>query len=125
LVRSRFPSRSISSANVLCRWNQAIEQQAFCRVFRIGQLKETKMTRLVIKNTIDQSMMDLKERKRVEIDEVMSSERLKDKLSVQDLMSLFNPVAMDEEGVPFIFADEELGDPSGLNADDEEMGDDP
>jgi hypothetical protein len=116
---------SMIRAKSVYRWNQAIEQQAFCRVFRIGQLKETKMTRLVIKNTIDQSMMDLKERKRVEIDEVMSSNKLKDKLSVRDLMGLFNPVAEDEEGVPFIFADEELGEPSGLNADDEEMGDDP
>jgi hypothetical protein len=91
----------------------------------IGQLKETKMTRLVIKNTIDQSMMDLKERKRMEIDEVMSAEKLKDKLSVTDLMQLFNPIGEDEEGMPFIFADEELEHPSGLNADDVEMGDDP
>jgi SNF2 family DNA or RNA helicase len=35
-------------------WNQAIEQQAFCRVFRIGQDKETRMLRLVVKNTIDE-----------------------------------------------------------------------
>ncbi len=33
-------------------WNSAIEQQAFCRVFRIGQVKETSMLRLVVKNTV-------------------------------------------------------------------------
>jgi SNF2 family DNA or RNA helicase len=36
-------------------WNQAVEQQAFCRVFRIGQQKEAHMARLCVKNTIDQA----------------------------------------------------------------------
>jgi SNF2 family DNA or RNA helicase len=31
-------------------WNSAVEQQAFCRVFRIGQQKETRMSRFVIKS---------------------------------------------------------------------------
>lgn len=34
-------------------WNSAVEMQAFCRVFRIGQQKETRMARFVIKNSID------------------------------------------------------------------------
>lgn len=41
-------------------WNSAIEAQAFARVYRIGQEKETELTRLVITNTIDEAMMATK-----------------------------------------------------------------
>lgn len=54
-------------------WNSAVEQQAFCRVFRIGQEKETRMTRFVVENTIDAAMMALKEKKEKEIDEYVIS----------------------------------------------------
>lgn len=87
-------------------WNSAIEQQAFCRVFRIGQQQETRLTRLIVKNTIDETMMAIKERKNLEIDEVMNSQ-LHERLSVEDLMTLFGGVGTDEEGRAFIFADEE------------------
>lgn len=39
-------------------WNHSVEQQAFGRVFRIGQKKETYLTRLVVKNTVDVRMLD-------------------------------------------------------------------
>lgn len=91
-------------------WNQATEQQAFCRVFRISQTRETAMTRIVISNTIDQAMMELKERKKVEIDEVMNSSRMRDKLTVDDLLRLFGRVGSDEQGNPFIFAEETSDD---------------
>ena len=41
-------------------WNSACEQQAFARVYRIGQTKETQLCRLVITNTIDAAMVALK-----------------------------------------------------------------
>lgn len=44
-------------------WNSAVEQQAFARVFRIGQVKETHLVRLVITNTIDSAMMAIKVRR--------------------------------------------------------------
>ncbi|EGP84644.1 SNF2 family DNA-dependent ATPase domain-containing protein, partial [Zymoseptoria tritici IPO323] len=52
-------------------WNDAVEQQAFCRVFRIGQVKETQLTRFCVKNTIDAAMFQVKERKIDEIEKVM------------------------------------------------------
>ncbi|KAJ9628043.1 hypothetical protein H2203_003265 [Taxawa tesnikishii (nom. ined.)] len=88
-------------------WNQAIEQQAFCRVFRIGQKKETSMTRLIVRNTVDQTMMDVKARKQIEIDEVMSDTNRPEKLSVNDLMRLFGRVGQDADGKPFIFAEDD------------------
>ncbi|KXT07965.1 hypothetical protein AC579_8596 [Pseudocercospora musae] len=85
-------------------WNSAVEQQAFCRVFRIGQTEETRMTRFVVENSIDAAMMAMKERKEKEIDEVMENPRLKENLSVEELMRMFGDVRRDDNGKPFIFA---------------------
>ncbi|KAK8219371.1 hypothetical protein M8818_001106 [Zalaria obscura] len=107
-------------------WNQAIEQQAFCRVFRIGQEKETSMTRLVVRNTVDDYMMRVKDDKQVEIDEVMSDSKRPERMSVKDLMGLFGgSVGEDDEGKPFIFADDhEDGTerPLGDSEDEDEGG---
>jgi SNF2 family DNA or RNA helicase len=76
-------------------------------VYRIGQVKETTFIRFVVKNSIDAALMSIKERKQLEIDEIMDSAKLKEKLSVKELMSLFGEVGEDEEGRAFIFADED------------------
>jgi SNF2 family DNA or RNA helicase len=52
-------------------WNSASEQQAFCRVFRIGQKEETYMSRLCVKGTVDSRLIAMQERKQKEIGEVM------------------------------------------------------
>ena len=52
-------------------WNSATEQQAFCRVFRIGQDQETYMSRLCVKATVDEKLMQIQERKEKEIERVM------------------------------------------------------
>lgn len=120
------------ASRVICLdpwWNSAVEQQAFCRVFRIGQQKETQMTRFVIKNTIDAAMMAMKDRKDKEIEEVMDDAKRKKRPSIHDLMRLFGPVGEDGEGKPFIFADDQHdeGDPEHLRLanDDEEDEDMP
>ncbi|KAK0864308.1 hypothetical protein LTR87_015838 [Friedmanniomyces endolithicus] len=106
-------------------WNDSVEQQAFCRVFRIGQTKTTIFKKFVVRNTIDAAMMAMKERKQVEIDEAMSDSRKRD-LSVKDLMKLFGPVEEDEEGHPFIFAEVDDGEEHlrvpNLDEEDEEQG---
>ena len=102
-------------------WNKAIEQQAFCRVFRIGQTSRTSLTRFVCRNTIDEAMMQVKDKKQMEIDELMNNSKLSEKLTVEDLMRLFGKVEEDEEGKPFIFADAESDDgvPRLADMDDE------
>jgi len=55
-------------------WNEASEQQAFCRVFRIGQKEETYMSRLCVKNTVDERLIAMQKRKREEINEVMEDD---------------------------------------------------
>lgn len=51
------------ASRVICLdpwWNMATENQAFARVYRIGQVQETKFLRVVVKNTIDAAMMATK-----------------------------------------------------------------
>lgn len=103
-------------------WNNAIEQQAFCRVFRIGQQKSTTMLRLVVKNTVDEAMMAIKERKKIEIDEVMER-KAHDEMSLVDLMRLFGELGEDADGRPFIMAEDvgNAGRPRvGVDPEDEE-----
>jgi SNF2 family DNA or RNA helicase len=54
-------------------WNSSVEQQAFCRIFRIGQAQETSMTRFVVEKTVDENMVKMQDRKQHEIDQVMDS----------------------------------------------------
>ncbi|KAF2121509.1 SNF2 family N-terminal domain-containing protein [Lophiotrema nucula] len=89
-------------------WNEASEQQAFCRVFRIGQKETTFMTRFCVRDTIDERLIKMQERKKKEIEEVMDDDgtRVK-KMSIRDLMKLFGPVEDDSHGRPFIMVENE------------------
>lgn len=42
-------------------WNYGVEQQAFGRIFRIGQNKETWMTRLVVRNSVDMRLLGMQD----------------------------------------------------------------
>jgi SNF2 family DNA or RNA helicase len=89
-------------------WNHAIEQQAFCRVFRYGQVAQTYMTRFCVRNTVDEKLINMQERKTAEIDEVMEDNgKTMKKLSMGDLLRLFGPVREMDDGTPFIMPDEE------------------
>ncbi|KAF1985139.1 hypothetical protein K402DRAFT_335351 [Aulographum hederae CBS 113979] len=106
-------------------WNDAIEQQAFCRVFRMGQENETHLTRLLVKRTVDENMHDMQQRKKAEIDEIMGeNSKHRRKLTVMELLQLFGPVEEDAEGNPFIMVENKdpLINPQA-DSDDEGMGD--
>jgi len=80
--------------------------QAFCRVFRIGQEKETFITRFVIKNTVDEKLQRLQEDKKETIDAAIGDDgKRQAKLSLTELMRLFGPV-QGEEGREFILVDD-------------------
>ena len=78
------------------------------------------------RNTIDEAMMQVKEKKQIEIDELMNNSKLRENLKVEDLMRLFGKVEEDEEGRPFIFADSQSDDgidiPRADVDDDNEFG---
>ncbi|TGJ86674.1 hypothetical protein E0Z10_g2094 [Xylaria hypoxylon] len=48
-------------------WNRGLEDQAFGRVSRIGQTKETYLTQIIVKKTIEPKMIDLQDAKTLSI----------------------------------------------------------
>jgi SNF2 family DNA or RNA helicase len=44
-------------------WSNAVDQQAFDRVHRLGQQKEVFIERTIIQNTVEQRVKDIQERK--------------------------------------------------------------
>lgn len=49
-----------------------MEDQAFARVYRIGQKEKTQLVTMVVKKTIEERMMEIKRRKDDEISNVMN-----------------------------------------------------
>lgn len=80
---------------------------AFCRVFRIGQESETFITRLVVKNTVDEKLQAMQEAKAKVIGEAIDGEKMLNTLVITDLMRLFGTVELDENHKPFILVEDE------------------
>ncbi|KAI1876734.1 uncharacterized protein JN550_000806 [Neoarthrinium moseri] len=92
-------------------WNHSIEMQAFGRVFRISQKKETYFQRIMTKDTIDQRLNELQQKKLEQIDKAMQAGKtLNDKVSIEELASLFGDVEQDSEGMLRIIAPEDDDD---------------
>ncbi|KAL8733583.1 MAG: hypothetical protein Q9166_001991 [cf. Caloplaca sp. 2 TL-2023] len=88
-------------------WNSSVEQQAFCRVFRIGQTSETFITRFVARNTVDDKLLQMQKHKAEAIGHAIDDEKMLQALSLRELMGLFGQVRVDEEDHPFILVDDE------------------
>jgi SNF2 family DNA or RNA helicase len=82
-------------------WNVAIEQQAFGRVHRIGQEKTTNFTRLFVRGTIDERIMDLQEEKQKYIQMLFEGGK-RSGFPHKDLLGLFGETKTDEAGNIFI-----------------------
>ncbi|RYP09982.1 hypothetical protein DL765_008251 [Monosporascus sp. GIB2] len=79
-------------------WNHSIEQQAFGRVFRIGQKKETYFVRLAVNDTIDQRILRMQLRKMRKIDKALQDTGEVTKgLSLADVAELFGLTGDDED----------------------------
>lgn len=81
-------------------WNHAVEQQAFGRIFRIGQRKETYMTRIVVRNTVDMRLLAMQLHKLKVCEQAISDGRKPDKpaLELEDLVRLFGFLQHDSDG---------------------------
>ncbi|KAL8709909.1 MAG: hypothetical protein Q9220_005359 [cf. Caloplaca sp. 1 TL-2023] len=88
-------------------WNSCVEQQAFCRVFRIGQNSETFITRFVVKNTVDEKLMQMQKAKAEKIGHAIDDEKMLGALTIRELMGLFGEVRLDANDKPFILVDDE------------------
>ena len=72
-------------------WNNAIEKQAFGRVHRIGQTKETYFVKILAKNTIDERLADMQREKSAAIIKAMTKRADGDPLTEEDLVRLIAP----------------------------------
>lgn len=97
----------MSSDRLFVPFEHADRTPAFCRVLRFGQESETFITRIVVKNTVDEKLQAMQEAKTKVIDGAIDDERTLDKLSLTDLMRLFGTVELDEDHRPFILVDDE------------------
>ncbi|KFZ20291.1 hypothetical protein V501_00200 [Pseudogymnoascus sp. VKM F-4519 (FW-2642)] len=89
-------------------WNHSVEQQAFGRIFRIGQMKETHVARFVVKNTVDMRILDMQKEKMAEIDGVMiEAGKPLDPLSIEEMASLFGHLVKGDDGITQVVADYE------------------
>ncbi|RYO92657.1 hypothetical protein DL766_008782 [Monosporascus sp. MC13-8B] len=88
-------------------WNHSIEQQAFGRVFRIGQKKETHFVRLAVNDTIDQRILRMQLRKMREIDKALQDTcEVTKGLNLADVAELFGLTEDDEDDQAGIEEDE-------------------
>jgi SNF2 family DNA or RNA helicase len=82
-------------------WNVAIEQQAFGRVHRIGQTKQTNFTRLFVSGTIDERILNLQEEKQHYIQRLFEGSK-KVGLKNEYLLQLFGDTSTDANGNIFV-----------------------
>lgn len=98
------------ASKVICidLWfNSCVEQQAFCRVFRIGQDSETFITRFVVENSADGKLIDMQLKKNALIARAMEDRSVMSKLSVEEVLRLFGDVRLDKDKRPFIHLEDD------------------
>lgn len=72
-------------------WNPAVEQQAIDRTHRIGQTKNIFAYRLICKDTLEEKMLQLQERKRILANELVSDDNaFMRRLTQDDIAFLFS-----------------------------------
>jgi len=70
-------------------WNPAVESQAVDRAHRIGQTKAVTVYRLVTENSIEQKIMQLKEKKEKIVDSLLNDTTSPLRLTQKELQNLF------------------------------------
>ena len=74
-------------------WNYAVEDQAMDRVHRLGQLRDVEVYRLIVKNSVEERLLVLQEKKRSLSLQVIGEGGIQlkseQKHSLEDLLSLF------------------------------------
>lgn len=83
-------------------WNHSVEQQAFGRVLRLGQEKETHFVRLAIDNSIDERIIKMQLRKMKNVD-----------LALQDRGTVTSRPSLEEVAELFGITDHDMEDEHG------------
>ena len=69
-------------------WNPAVEDQASDRAHRIGQTRPVTIYRLVMRDSIEEKIVDLHAHKRKLADDLLAGTELSGKLSADELLAL-------------------------------------
>ena len=71
-------------------WNLSVENQATDRTHRIGQTKKVQVYKMITKNSIEENIYDLQQRKEELIDNMLSTKtKFISNLSKDDILKLF------------------------------------
>ncbi|KAL0736557.1 hypothetical protein Bca4012_012767 [Brassica carinata] len=73
-------------------WNPAVEEQAMDRIHRIGQKQEVKMIRMIARNSIEERVLELQQKKKDLANEAFKRRRGKDQreVNVEDVIALMS-----------------------------------
>lgn len=71
-------------------WNPAVEAQAIDRTHRIGQTQRIIAYRLVVKNSIEEKIRNLQEKKKALVENVLGEEKFSQSLSLDDFRYLLS-----------------------------------
>ncbi|GAB1215843.1 hypothetical protein ATERTT37_005040 [Aspergillus terreus] len=70
-------------------WNPFVEEQAIDRVHRLNQTLDVKIYKLIIKDTVEERILDLQDRKRELANVTIEGKTAAAKLTMKDMMALF------------------------------------
>jgi superfamily II DNA or RNA helicase len=73
-------------------WNPAVENQATDRAHRIGQEKQVNVYKLITKGTVEETILQMQEKKSALIEGLFNDQGGSGKLSAGDLQQLFQPI---------------------------------
>ncbi|WZZ23134.1 hypothetical protein YC2023_124521 [Brassica napus] len=73
-------------------WNPAVEEQAMDRIHRIGQKQEVKMIRMIARNSIEERVLELQQKKKNLANEAFKRRRGKGQreVNVEDVIALMS-----------------------------------
>ena len=85
-------SSHLSVVSVDCWWNQAVENQAMDRIHRLGQERDCRIVRFVMKGSVEERIVNLQEAKSLQakgsLEKLKADEKRKARLG--DLKGLLN-----------------------------------
>ncbi|KAK5274505.1 hypothetical protein LTR99_004787 [Exophiala xenobiotica] len=107
-----------SKVIILDLWfNSSVEAQAYCRAFRIGQDKKVEVVRFAVKDSIDEDLIKMQDRKDVEVSGAIGPDSHGKRATIQQLLELFGSVQEEDDGQnEFILMEDE-----GESDDDENV----
>ncbi|EXJ93368.1 hypothetical protein A1O1_01760 [Capronia coronata CBS 617.96] len=105
-----------SKVIILDLWfNSSIEAQAYCRAFRIGQQRKVEVLRFVVKDSIDEDLIKMQDRKDVEVTGAIGPDSHGKRATIQQLLSLFGEVQEEGQNEFILVEDEDQNDDDDPN----------